>query len=105
MKFSKFCVCWGGLSFFIFGWAYLIFPVFMVNLSGMEIPIGPAVTDTRAMYGGIATCRIIGIMMDPGSLHGAEDYHLWAIFILELPVTACLIIGMMREHKLHGAIF
>lgn len=137
MIFSKFCVWWGGLGFFIFGWAYLIFPVFMVNMSGMEIPIGPAVTDTRAMYGGfqigfgaftlfcatrprmltagmlalalayggIVICRIIGILIDPGSLHGADNYHLWAIFILELPVTICLIVGIMKERKLHGDIF
>jgi hypothetical protein len=137
MKFSKFCVWWGGLGFFLFGWAYLIQPIFMVNMSGMEVPVGPAITDARAMYGGyqigfgaftlfcamrprlltagmlalilayggIVICRVVGIMIDPGSLHGAENYHLWAIFILELPVTISLIIGLGREKRLHGHVF
>ena len=137
MRFSKFCLWWGGLGFFLFGWAYLILPEFMVNLSGMQVPIGPAITDTRAMYGGyqigfgaftlfcatrphlltagmlalilayggIVICRVIGLVFDPGSLHGANNYHLWAIGILELPVTVSLIIGLIREHKLHGEIF
>ena len=137
MKFSKFCVWWGGLGFFLFGWAYLIAPVFMVNMSGMEVPVGPSITDARAMYGGfqigfgaftlfcalrprlltagmlalalaygsIVICRIIGIIIDPGSLHGADNYHIWAIGILELPVTLSLIIGLMREKRHHGEIF
>ena len=137
MTFSKICVWWGGLGFFLFGWAYLIAPEFMVNLSGMEVPTAASITDTRAIYGGfqigigaftlfcamrprlltagmlalamaygaIVICRVIGIMIDPGSLHGANSYHIWAILILELPVTLCLIIAMIREQRLQGEIF
>ncbi len=118
MKLSKFCIWWGGLGFFIMGWAYLIDPVFMVNMSGMEVPVAAAVTDARAMYGGyqigfgaftlfcalrprlltagmlvlimsyggIIICRCLGFVLDPGSLYGNDNYHLWALGILEIPV-------------------
>jgi hypothetical protein len=137
MTFSKVVVWWGGLGFFLFGWAYLVAPGFMVNLSGMLVPTPASVTDARAMYGGfqigygafaifcglrprllpaglltlamayggIVICRCLGFFLDPGSSGGADHYHLWAIGILELPVTVAAITALMFERRENPSLF
>jgi hypothetical protein len=42
-----------GLIFFSFGMAYFIFPVTMIEFSGMKIPTATAKADTWAIYAGI----------------------------------------------------
>ena len=56
-------------------------------------------------YGGIVVCRLIGFLLDPGSLHGSDHYHLWALGILEVPVTATLITALVLAQKRDGKLF
>jgi hypothetical protein len=42
-----------GLIFFSFGMAYFVYPVTMIEFSGMKIPTATAKADTWAIYAGI----------------------------------------------------
>jgi hypothetical protein len=42
-----------GVIFFGFGMAYLVYPITMIELSGMQIPTATSKADTWAIYAGI----------------------------------------------------
>lgn len=127
MKFSKFALWWAGLAFFGFGWAYLICPEFMVELSGMQVPTPVAVTDARAMYGGyqigfgafLLYCALRAQWIWPGLIAtfwafggivicrvlgfvldgSAGEYHLSALALVEVPGVLFAAISLCRERS------
>ncbi len=127
MKFSKFAIWWAGLAFFGFGWAYLIWPHTMIELSGMQIPTPVAVTDARAMYGGyqigfgafLLYCAVCTEWTWPGLIaalwafggivlcrvlgffldDSAGQYHLSALALVEVPGVIFAAISLCRERS------
>jgi hypothetical protein len=52
MSLSRFSLVFASVAFFIYGSAFLFFPIFTTSLVGIELSIPSAIIDVRATYGG-----------------------------------------------------
>jgi len=88
MSLSRFSLVFAATAFFIYGVAFLFFPIFATSFVGLDLSIPSAIIDVRATYGGsvLGTSVIFG-------LFSTRDEWLRFGLIAEISVLSGFIFG------------